>query len=63
MRTKNCPQLLRGRELAKKAGLDIDPKEICRNDSKTMPGMLEQFGIVATMELEENGCVIRAKLK
>ena len=63
MRTRNCPQLLRGRELAKKAGLDIDPKEICRNDSKTMPGMLEQFGIVATMELEENGCVIRAKLK
>jgi hypothetical protein len=63
MRTKNCPQLLRGKELAKKAGLDIDPKEICRNDSKTMPGMLEQFGMVATMELEENGCVIRAKLK
>ena len=63
VRTKNCPQLLRGRELAKKAGLDIDPKEICRNDSKTMPGMLEQFGIVAAMELEENGCVIRAKLK
>jgi len=63
MRTKNCPQLIRGRELAKKAGLDIDPKEICRNDSKTMPEMLEQFGIVATMELEENGCVVRAKLK
>jgi hypothetical protein len=28
-----------------------------------MPEMLEQFGIVATMELEENGCVVRAKLK
>jgi hypothetical protein len=63
MRTKNCPQLIRGRELAKKAGLDVDPKEICRNDSKTMPEMLEQFGINATMELEENGCVVRAKLK
>jgi hypothetical protein len=49
--------------LAKKADLDVDPKEICRNDSKTMPEMLEQFGIVATMELEENGCVVRAKLK
>jgi len=63
MRTKNCPQLLRGRELAKKAGLDIDPKEICRNDSKVMPEMLEEFGMDITMELEENGCVIRAKLK
>jgi len=63
IRTKNCPQLIRGRELAKKAGLDIDPKEICRNDSKTMPEMLKQFGIDATMELEENGCVARAKLK
>ena len=63
VRTKNCPHLIRGRELAKKAGLDIDPKEICRNDSKTMPEMLEQFGIAATMKLEENGCVIRAKLK
>jgi len=63
MRTKNCPQLLRGRELAKKAGLDIDPKEICRNDSKVMPEMFEQFGMDITMELEENGCVVRAKLK
>lgn len=63
MRTKNCPQLLRGRELAKKAGLDIDPKEICRNDSKVMPEMLEEFGMDITMELEENGCVVRAKLK
>ena len=63
MRTKNCPQLLRGRELAKKADLDIDPKEICRNDSEVMPEMLEEFGMDITMELEENGCAIRAKLK
>jgi hypothetical protein len=63
MRTKNCPFLVRGKELAKKAGLDIDPKEICRNDSKTMPKMFEQFGIDVTMELEENGCRARAKLK
>ena len=63
MRTKNCPQLLRGRELAKKADLNIDPKEICRNDSKVMPEMLKEFGMDVTMELEENGCVVRAKLK
>jgi len=63
MRTKDCPLLVRGRELAKKAGLDLDPKEICRNDSKNMPKMLEQFGIEVTMELEENGCRATAKLK
>lgn len=63
IRTKNCPQLLRGRELSKKAGLDIDPKEICINDSKTLPEMLDAFGMDVTMELEENGCVVRAKLK
>jgi len=63
MRTKNCPFLVRGKELAKKAGLDIDPKEICKNDSKTMPEMFEQFGIEVTMELEENGCRATAKLK
>jgi len=63
MRTKNCPFLVRGKELAKKAGLDLDPKEICRNDSKVMPEMFEEFGIELTMELEENGCRATAKLK
>ena len=63
MRTKNCPFLVRGKELAKKAGLDIDPKEICKNDSKVMPKMFEEFGIKVTMELEENGCRATAKLK
>jgi len=28
-----------------------------------MPKMLEEFGMDMTMELEENGCVMRAKLK
>ena len=51
------------RDMAKKAGLDLDPKEICENDSKIMPKMLEEFGIEAKFELEENGCRIRAKLK
>jgi len=63
MRTKNCPFLVRGKELAKKAGLDIDPKEICKNDSKVMPRMFEEWGIDVTMELEENGCRATAKLK
>ena len=63
IRFKNCPFLSRGKELAKKAGLDIDPKEICKNDSKVMPKMFEQFGIEVTMELEETGCRATAKLK
>jgi len=63
MRTKNCPFLVRGKELAKKAGLDIDPKEICKNDQTYMPRMFEELGIGVTMELEENGCRATAKLK
>jgi len=63
IRFKNCPFLSRGKELAKKAGLDIDPKEICKNDSKVMPKMFEEFGIEVTMELEETGCRATAKLK
>ena len=63
IRFKNCPFLSRGKELAKKAGLDIDPKEICKNDTKIMPKMFEEFGIEVTMELEETGCRATAKLK
>ena len=63
IRFRNCPFLSRGKELAKKAGLDIDPKEICKNDSKVMPKMFEEFGIEVTMELEETGCRATAKLK
>ena len=63
IRFKDCPFLSRGKELAKKAGLDIDPKEICKNDTKTMPKMFEEFGIEVTMELEETGCRAIAKLK
>lgn len=63
IRTRDCVELQRMRDMAKKAGLDIDPKEICRNDSKIMPDMFEEFGVEVTIELEENGCVARAKLK
>ena len=63
IRTRDCVELMKMRDMAKKAGLDLDPKEICENDSKIMPKMLEEFGIEAKFELEENGCRIRAKLK
>ena len=61
--TKNCVFLERMKDVAKKAGLDFDPTEICRNDSKVMPKMFEEFGIDVTMELVENGCRATAKLK
>ena len=63
VRFKNCPFRTRGKELAKKAGLNIDPKEICKNDAKTMPKMFEEFGIDVAMEIEETGCRFTAKLK
>jgi primosomal replication protein N len=63
IRTKDCVELQRMRDMAKKAGLNLDPKEICENDSKIMPAMFEGFGVDVTYELEENGCVARAKLK
>lgn len=63
IRTRDCVELHKMRDMAKKAGLDLDPKEICENDSKIMPDMFEEFGVEVTIELEENGCVARAKLK
>ena len=61
IRTKNCPLLVRGKELAKKAGLDIDPKEMCKNDQTYMPKMFAEWGIDITMKLEENGCQMTGK--
>ena len=63
IRTRDCVELQKMRDMAKKADLDLDPKEICENDSKIMPDMFEEFGIEVTIELEENGCVARTKLK
>jgi hypothetical protein len=63
IRTRDCVELQRMRDMAKKAGLDLDPKEICENDSKIMPEMFEEFGVEVTIELEKNGCAARAKLK
>jgi len=63
IRTKNCVLLKKMRDVVKKAGLDIDPKFMCEDGSKTVPELLKEFGIDATMELEENGCITTAKLK
>ena len=64
IRTKNCATLKRTRDLVKKAGLDIDPKFICEEESRNFPELYKEFGVDITgWELEENGCVYTAKLK
>ena len=51
------------KEQVEKAGLDIDPKYICKNDQKWFPAFFKEFGIDVVWELEENGCAFTAKLK
>ena len=66
MRIKNCEILRRSRELVKKAGLDIDPKELCEIEiakSVSPEHVTKDFGIDLACELEENGCTWTAKLK
>lgn len=58
----NCVMLKKAREQVKKAGLDIDPKFICKYDQKWLPAFFKEFGIGMTWELEENGCKFTAKL-
>jgi hypothetical protein len=59
MRFKNCEILRRSKGLAKKTGLDIDPKFFCKIDwyRHAHPNHpLQKIGMDATCELEENGC-------
>ena len=63
MRTKNCERLRRTRELVKKTGLNVDPKELCEIELQTLKELGKEFGIEVTWELEENGCTAKGKLK
>jgi hypothetical protein len=63
MRVKSCPILKRTGELVKKAGLDVDPKELCEVEPKVMAGMAKDFGIDVSWKSEENGCSWTVKLK
>ncbi len=63
LRVKNCKRLRRTRELVKKSGLNIDPKEPCEMECQTLKGISKEFGVDVTWELEENGCRITGKLK
>jgi hypothetical protein len=63
MKIRDCPELKRTGELIKKAGLDVDPKELCEIEPKVMRGMAKDFGIDVSWRPEENGCFWTVKLK
>jgi hypothetical protein len=63
MRTKDCPILKRTGELIKKAGLDVDPKELCEIEPKVMREAAKDFGVDVSWQSEENGCLWTVKLK
>ena len=63
MRIKGCPILKRTGELIKKAGLDVDPKELCQIEPKVMSEVAKDFGVDVSWRSEENGCLWTVKLK
>jgi hypothetical protein len=63
VKIKDCPNLKRRGELIKKAGLDVDPKEVCEIEPEVMRGMAKDFGIDVAWQSEENGCLWTIKLK
>ena len=63
LRVNNCPILKRVRSLVKKTGLDIEPKFYCEVESKITQGAAKEFGIDMVTTLEENGCILTAKLR
>ena len=63
MRIKGCPLLKRTGELIKKAGLDVDPKELCEIEPKIMREVAKDFGVDVSWQSEENGCLWTVKLK
>ena len=61
-RINNCPIIKRMRSLAKKTGLDIDPKFYCEIESKIIQGVANEFGVTLVTKLTKNGCINTAKL-
>jgi len=60
---KNCPALQRGRELVKKTGVKVDPRELCEVESKINKELTKEFGVDLAWKQTENGCTWTAKLK
>jgi hypothetical protein len=62
-RIKDCPHLKRKAELIKKAGLDVDSREMCEIEPKVMSGMAKEFGIDVAWQSEEDGCFWTVRLR
>ena len=66
IRVKNCHFLRRSKEIIKKIGLYIDPKEICEleNRAHTHPDhMSKKMGMDVYCTPEENGCTWTIKMR
>jgi len=63
VRTKNCLILQRSKELVKKTGLNVDPKELCEGCAGGTTELFKEFGVDTTWEPTENGCTLTEKLK
>ena len=60
---KNCPNLKKARELVKKTGVKVDPRELCEMESKINKELTKEFGVDVAWKHSENGCTWTAKLK
>ena len=66
VRMKNCEMLRRLRDVVKKAGLNIGPREVCKSEiamHMSPEHITKKFGMGLTCDLEENGCKWTFKLK
>jgi len=50
-------------EIAKKAGLDLNPTAFCGMEARNFPEYLKEFGVDMKVTIEKNGCTTIMKLK
>lgn len=62
IRINNCPVVKKFRDVVEKTELNIDPRFMCETETKILPKIIKEFGIDLVLELEENGCVLNAKI-
>jgi len=63
MGVKNCQKLQKTRELAKKAGLDINPVALCAFEARFFREIFKEFGIDMKVTLERDGCTSTATMR
>ena len=63
MTVKNCSHKRKIGEIAKKAGLDLNPIAFCAIEARNFPEYLKEFGVDMKVTLEKDGCTTTIKLK